>query len=721
MFESVPTSLRASQRWGCWVYVFKNAEKPRKLPVNPRTGEALPVDRPELWGTFEDAVQAVVTRKANGIGYLLGEGVVGIDIDNCVGDDMAYWVRKLVERSETYAELSPSGKGVHLLFKSEVDAVKSRFDYIGVEFYSRGRYFTFTGKQVSQVDSVATSDNFVDFIREAQDANEYVRRKTKEGSAMAGLFKGDFSRYASQSEADFALMASVISYVNGDLDRARKILWLSGLARDKWERPDGWFEKQLDAVYQIWQQGQGAELDRVVQLQQLELTDDGNLKRFHRRFGERFMLIPDNFPDSFYFDGNRWKPDKNRRELQDMVQTTLRMIEYEAEQTEEMAQKIAIVKWHITCGNGHRIMMLRQLVLHDKLYIVGLDEADIDPWLIGTSNGILDLQYNDFRTGRPEDLVTKSSPVIYDPTATCPNFIQFVEMILPDADTRQYVQRLLGSCLLGFVRDKFIHIFYGSGQNGKSTLLETVARVLGDYARKVPADSLTGSGYGKHSEARARLVGSRLAFASEPPEGASLDDSFIKEVTGGERISARFLHRNSFEFVPTFKLVLTTNRMPTIRSTDAATRNRVRIVEFDQTIPPEKIRPFDEVFAMFEREQAGIFNWLIDGKDQYLASGLGEAPAVQRKTYEYRDDNDPLRMFIAETLVPAEGQHVSMKELVILYKTWCVDMGLKPVMISQLKDRMRDEGIGVGAVRLTATGGLVQCVIDHAIRSGSDF
>ena len=302
-----------------------------------------------------------------------------------------------------------------------------------------------------------------------------------------------------------------------------------------------------------------------------------------------------------------------------------------------------------------------------------IEDLDSDPLTLNTEAGLLRFRVTDMAEeggGRVAEmelvpharavpvagraapqLITKMMPVGYDPEATCPRFKAFLERIQPNPALRDFLQRWLGLSMTGLPIQKFA-FFYGHGANGKSVLVDLVAKILGDYAATAKVESLTGRnrrGGGDATPDLIPLVGARMVRASEPEEGERLQEGTIKELTGGEPILVRQLHADFIEVRPIFKLTISGNHKPDIRGTDDGIWRRVLLVPFDVQIPPgERDEKLGE--KLWE-ERAGIFNWLVDGLLQALEGGLAEPKEVLEATNEYRADSDPIGTFLRECCV----------------------------------------------------------------------
>jgi len=319
------------------------------------------------------------------------------------------------------------------------------------------------------------------------------------------------------------------------------------------------------------------------------------------------------------------------------------------------------------------------------------DEFDSDPWALNVQNGILDL-----RTGRlgrhdPDAYHTKLAPVRWNPDATCPTFLKFLERVLPSESLRGYVQRAAGYSLTGVIREHVLFLCYGTGANGKSTWFEILARLQGGYSRTIPASLLTGERRTAGPEPElAELRGARFVRASESDDHARLSEGFVKAATGGDTIMARRCYEDPTEFVPSHKLWLGTNHRPQIRGVDLGIWRRIKMIPWTVTIPREDQDP--GLLEAIMREREGILAWQVRGCLDWQRHGLGEAPEVAQATEEYRLDSDIFGQFLADRCILREDHRTDATTLRAAYNAWRTERGEKEITARTLAKELRDRG-----------------------------
>lgn len=276
------------------------------------------------------------------------------------------------------------------------------------------------------------------------------------------------------------------------------------------------------------------------------------------------------------------------------------------------------------------------------------------------------------------DLLTKMMPVGFDPDAQCPNFDAFLERVQPDRDVRMFIQRWFGLSMTSLTGDQKLAFFYGAGANGKSVLVDLMARIMGDYAATAKIESITGSnrrGGGDATPDLIPLMGARMVRASEPEQGERLQEAVIKAITGGEPMQVRALHSDFVEFLPKFKLTISGNYKPEIRGTDDGIWRRVLLTPFDVQIPIEERdhKLGEKLWA----ERAGILNWMIRGLVDYLEGGLAEPDIILNATQEYRAESDPVGTFLSECCLVTgqETEFTTSKDLIEAFNFWLDEKG----------------------------------------------
>lgn len=408
-------------------------------------------------------------------------------------------------------------------------------------------------------------------------------------------------------------------------------------------------------------------------------TDLGNAYRIVRAHGEGIRYC-DELGGWLIFDGKAWRRDEAaaHRLCIDVSERLMRFaltLYRRAQGKEEQDHADEYVKWARKSQNEPAIRRALELAKSLKPIATTSDAWDLDPWLLNCSNGTLNLHTLELQPHRREDFITKLAPVPYVSDARSPRFDSFIGEVLPLKDVRDFVQRFLGYSLTGSTREQCFVVALGPGANGKSVLAETVRSVLGnDYTRDTPTDTLMQSKQTRGTENDiARLRAARFVTAKETEESKRLDEARVKALTGGDTVTARFLFREHFEYLPQFKLWLYCNHRPVIRGTDDGIWRRIMLVAFDVTIPPE--RRDTELPAKLQAEREGILAWMVRGCFEWQRSGLRPPDAVSAATKDWRAESDDIGAFIQERCVVAPFAKVTAGAIYAAFREWATNQG----------------------------------------------
>ncbi|HEX2972014.1 MAG TPA: phage/plasmid primase, P4 family [Tepidisphaeraceae bacterium] len=327
--------------------------------------------------------------------------------------------------------------------------------------------------------------------------------------------------------------------------------------------------------------------------------------------------------------------------------------------------------WAKTSNSRDKIKAMVELAESELPVAMRPDAFDTAPWLLNVANGTLDLHTGTLRAHNRTDLLTKCSPVPYDPAATCPAWDSFLNRIMAgDQAMIDFLQRAVGYSLTGDVRERAFFVLHGTGANGKSTFLEALLAMLGeDYTQVIRAETLMIKQYQESTSGDvAKLQGARLVQAGESEEGQRLAEALVKRMTGRDTLTASFKYHEEFAFKPEFKLFLATNHQPSVRGTDKAIWDRIKLIPFDVTIPEaEQDR---DLPTKLLAELPGILAWAVEGCLAWQRVGLGVPEKVRTATSAYRAESDTLGAFLAECTVKGAGLEAQAGPLLTAYLEW---------------------------------------------------
>ena len=320
-------------------------------------------------------------------------------------------------------------------------------------------------------------------------------------------------------------------------------------------------------------------------------------------------------------------------------------------------------------------------------------KLDAEPDTINARGNVIDLRTGNVRRTQPRDYITKSMDADYEPSALCPQFDAFLDRIMKGSlELKDYLQRAVGYSLTGHTREQCFFIAHGAGANGKSVFLNLIKKLMGNYALTTPMTSLVG---GKNSSGAsndiARLRGARFVSATEGEANQKLRESLIKQFTGGDTVSARFLFQEFFDFTPTFKLWMATNHKPQVSGADPATWRRIHLIPFNVVIPPAE--QDGELPSKLENELPGVLNWAIEGSVDWYRNGLMPPAEVLAATEQYRSEMDGFSRFLKDgAVIEQAGERVGKSHLYAAYSQWCTDEGVEALAQSEFGSRMKRGG-----------------------------
>lgn len=305
------------------------------------------------------------------------------------------------------------------------------------------------------------------------------------------------------------------------------------------------------------------------------------------------------------------------------------------------------------------------------------DHRDLDrhPWLLNVTNGTVDLHTGQLGKHDPEHLLTVQAPTFYDPDADAPVWFECLERWQPDRHMRDYLQRLIGSGATGHPVEHLI-VNIGTGSNGKSKFYGAIKHALGPYVVVPHKGLLVAQAHEQHETVKADLFGARLLLAPETEAGDRLVEAQIKELTGGDTISARRMREDRWDFEPTWTAFMHTNHKPRVRGTDEGVWRRLRVIPWETTIPKEERDP--ELSEKLAGEASGILNWIVNGAIAFAERGLTEPESVTAATDIYRRDEDHLARYLEECVLFGEGYETKSAQLRSHYEEWCEAEGEKP-------------------------------------------
>ena len=441
------------------------------------------------------------------------------------------------------------------------------------------------------------------------------------------------------------------------------------------------------------------------------VTEDGAALVFEQRHAGR-ILFDHTVGSWFTWSGARWQRETTGLAFE-WARTVARDIAVGAKKDSTKA----------TAAKSSFALGVERFSRSARPFATTADGWDRDNFLLGTPGGTVDLHSGKLRQADAKDRITKTTAVAPAPVASCPLWLKFMhEATAGDDDLMRFLQQVCGYALTGDTREHALFFVHGDGGNGKGVFVNSVTKILGDYATTAAMDTFV-SGYGsRHPTELASLHGARMVTASETEEGRAWAEARIKSLTGGDRIAARFMRQDFFEFDPRFKLLIVGNHRPTLANVDEALRRRMNFVPFVNK-PRVKDR---ELEVKLQGEWPGILRWMIDGCLDWQANGLVRPDAVAEATERYFGDQDLLGQWLDEACDAEPGNNHKWERSADLFASWrtyAENAGEREGSAKSLSEALQKRGFiksrGTGGGRIFRGLRLRQAPEHHSSR-GSD-
>lgn len=678
--ENIPQELKKARQWVCWV-------GSDKIPKNPNTGRNAQSNNPQTWSDFDTAVQACEKYRFDGLGFMFAPPYFGVDLDHCI--ENVDFCDEFVESLQSYAEISKSGNGLHIICKGKLPAGSRRRG--GIEMYSEGRYFICTGNTYNEKyksvkdcteaikvlhskylpsDTPKVEQRRVEIVN--LDDAEIIEKaqRCKTGYLFNILYSGKWEGvYSSQSEADLALCNQLAFWTQKKPEQMDRIFRSSGLMRKKWD------EKRSGSTYgaitigkacanctNVYEPrkhedetalalavfGNGTTGGVVEEKKQYDMTDTGNAQRLFDKYGN-IIRYSYNRKRWFYWDGKVWRVDDSG-EIKKLADTVIEDIKREAFQEPDDKTQADMLKWATkTASSKGKEAMIKECQHLDG--IPASPEAfDAYTDYLNCQNGIINLRNGELIPHDSSFMMSKICVSEYDNSGKEPKqWLKFLhEVTGGNKELEKYIQKSIGYSLTGSNREQCAYFLYGMGNNGKSTFLDTISDLLGGYSSNAqPETIMMKKGDSGANSDIARLKSARFVTSEEPTEGVRLNEGLLKQLTGGSKITCRFLYGDEFEYTPEFKIWIATNHKPIVRGTDFGIWRRIKLIPFEVTIPKEKV---DKMLKYrLRKEFPQILAWAVQGCLLWQKEGGIEEPDVVKDAVkEYKVEMDLLASFMEQ-------------------------------------------------------------------------
>jgi putative DNA primase/helicase len=720
--KNIPAALKAIPRWVPWRYgpPRENGKRP-KQPYNARTGKLCDVTNPINCSSFEEVLKVIDTY--DGIGIVLnGDGLIGIDLDNCIPDGrLLPRTLRLMDSIPSYWEISPSGKGLRCFTYGSLPVNGRRKG--SIEVYANERFLTVTGRRIRDTDVTNCAAELSAFYQKhfgngndhseiAHDAplpepvsprmiNERIlelARNAANGAKFKRLYD-DGDDGGDHSVADAALIGMLAFYTQVP-EQIVDLFRQSALNRDKFEDREDYRDRTIEFVLQrafkdhqaAIARGEPGKFYDPKSRRSPGFNDHGNAQRLVSRHGGVLRYCHD-LKKWLIWDGRRWAVDTTKQ-AENLAKDTMWEFLLESRRSDsEGAAKFAAQSL-----NQARIESMLKSAQSELP--IRADELDKQPQLLNFLNGTADLRTGEIHPHDPEQFITKLVHYDCKPDATAPRFMQFLREIglEPMID---YLQKAFGYSLTGYTSEKAAFVCHGPGDNGKSTLLTLWRSLLPEYStelqittlmRRTQEDNVTQADL-------ADLCSARFVKTSETEEGVRLSESKLKRITQGMgEIKACRKYENPIIFEETHKLWIDANHCPIVRGTDNAIWNRMHLIPFDVTIPAKQKDP--KLLDKLLQEAEGILAWAVAGAMRWAKEGLQKPSEVQDAVAKWRDTSDPLKDFFEECCIFDPVKTAPVAVAWAAYRQWCASNQERQLDRNAFNARMEAQGCKRSVVKI---------------------
>ena len=706
-YSKIPQEMKNTKRWVLWKLKKTDDGRTTKIPINANSGYGAKSNDESTWVSFDEALSKVSYFNCNGLGFMLGNGYFGVDIDHAI--DNTDLINEFIDTLKSYTERSQSGEGIHIICKGVLPSGNRRKG--NIEMYDNARFFAMTGDTMNDYDIAERteqvkplwekylndkpSEKYVYYNENAPRIKQKVfltdeqviqkASESKNGALFNCLFYGQWEGiYKSQSEADAGFCSLLAFWTNKDKNQMDSIFRKSGLYRDKWNQKRGqstYGEITIESAISHCKSVYEATVDdktrtynpdtgEVFVKKDYDLNDTGNAQRFIDRFGSGIKY---NFDNKCWviWNGKTWIRD-GKQLVKTKVDLLIEEMKEEAiKEPNEMysSEMLKNVK-RLSSNSGKEAMLKEAMHIGDTPTLNS--DYDKEKWLLNCNNGIVDLKTGKLLPHDRKYMMAKNTNVDVDFEKEPKVWVKCLGDIFDnDEETIKFIKKAIGYTLTGSTREQCLFQCSGDGSNGKSVFFDTIYNMLGDYSLNAQVESVltrANSSSGNATPDIARMKGARFVRTNEPNQGARFNEGFVKQLTGDSVVTARFLYGSDFEFTPEFKLWIATNYPIEIRGTDKGIKRRMRLIRFDKIFEGDNADK--DIFEKILMELPSILGWAIKGCLEYQKEGLEPSKSVENATQKYFEDNDIVEKFVVENLKKSKYGKEKASDVFIAYKTW---------------------------------------------------
>ena len=710
-YTNIPEPMKKAPRWVLWRKIERDG-RTTKVPVNAKTGAGARSNDSSTWTTFEDALAHVDTYRCDGLGFMLGNGYFGVDIDHAI--DNQPLIDEFVNALHSYTEISQSGEGIHIICSGVLPQGNRRKG--NIEMYDDVRYFAMTGNVFDGLSELSdgtesvkplfykyldpskkegayvfkreepTRKNYPTGVSVLSDEDVLAKALASNNSVMfSALYHGQWENlYDSQSSADLAFCSLLAFWTNKDAEQMDRIFRTSNLIRDKWDTKRGevtygemTIAKAIDGCRDTYKPSATDEVvynaksgEAKPKKKNYDLTDTGNAQRYIDTFGEDVRYNTQN-KCWLIWDGKTWIRDL-RQEVKNKADKLIMMMKKEA--FNEPDEKKADAMWknvkHLASSSGKDAMLKEAQHIGSTATLNS--DYDNDIYLLNCENGVVDLRTGKMLPHSRELMMSKNTHIALDTDGEPENWLKALDGIFQgNQDVIGFVRRAIGYTLTGSVKEQCFFQCFGNGSNGKSVFFNTIYNLLGDYSLNAQVESVLTRGNGNSGNASpdiARMNGARFVRTNEPNEGARFNEGLVKQMTGGDVVTARYLYGEDFEFKPVMKLWIASNYKIVVRGTDKGIWRRQRLIPFEAVF--EGKNDDKGLEERIKKELPKILWWAVKGCLEWQKEGLGMPDKIKDATEEYRDEMDIVESFSKECLRKKASAREKASDVFDAYRAW---------------------------------------------------
>lgn len=701
-YSKIPAEMKKLKRWVLWRLKENEKGKMTKVPVNVYNGYGAKSNDAETWATFEDAMAKVDLYKCDGLGFMLGNGYFGVDIDHQL--DNKELIEEFVSTLNSYTEISQSGEGIHIICKGTLPVGARRKN--NIEMYDNARFFALTGNVINDVDKIEDrTEEIKALYSKYLEENEYVFNKadyknqeysvltdeevlikaqeSSNGNLFSCLYYGQWEGlYDSQSQADLAFCSLLAFWCSKNEIQMDRIFRASKLYRSKWDEKRGTtsygkmtVEKAINNCKDVFKSSYSNSqvynplTGEVSNKKEYDLNDTGNAIRFIDRFGTNIRY---NFDNKIWmiYDGKTWVEDTKQivKKQADILIQEMKIEAVQESDKDLRNEKLKNVK-HLSSNSGKEAMLKE--AMHIGATPTINRDYNTDNYLVNCFNGIIDLKSGKLLPHDKKYMISKNTHTECDLINEPKRWKQFLlEIFGGNQEMVDFIQVALGYTLTGDTKEQCFFQCYGDGANGKSVFFDIVYSIFGDYGLNSQIESFLSKGNfsaGANSEI-ARMNGARFIRTNEPNDNSRLNEGLVKQLVGGDITTARFLYGKEFEFKPVFKLWIATNYKLVVRGTDKGIWRRMMVIPFKQTFEGKnKDKSLTEKLL---KETPQILGWVVKGCLKWQLEGLNPAKEIEKETASYKQEMDVVLKFINDCILKDDCKREKASEVFKEYKIW---------------------------------------------------